>query len=221
MFNVWKFERKKNDELKVWISSSILISVCTIQLPTVHVCIKFQPSRLYSFRENLDTRYICPLSTCVPSFSLQGLTISEKSVTKNFNVWKLERKKNEEMKGRIRVAAWFQYTRYIHPLSTCVTSFNLLGLTVPEKCVRKMFNAWKMERKKNDELKGWISSSILISVYTIQLPTVHVCMKFQPSRPLSFRKKKRYTINLPTVHVCTKFQSSRPHSFWEMCVEKV
>ena len=28
-----------------------------------------------------------------------------------------------------------------------------------------------------------------------------------------------YTIQLFTVHVCTKFQSSRPHSYWEKCDE--
>ena len=46
-----------------------------------------------------------------------------------------------------------------------------------------------MGEKENEELEGWISSSVLISsVYTIQLPTVHVCMKLQPSRPHSFRE---------------------------------
>ena len=30
-----------------------------------------------------------------------------------------------------------------------------------------------------------------------------------------------YTIHLPIVHVCTKFQSSRPHSTWEKCDEIV
>ena len=48
----------------------------------------------------------------------------------------------------------FWYTRYIHPLSTCVPSFNLLGLTVPEKSVKKIFNAWKLARKKNEKNKG-------------------------------------------------------------------
>ena len=57
----------------------------------------------------------------------------------------------------------------------------------------KNFNVWKLERKKNEEIKGWISSSSLILVYTIHLPTVHVCTKFQPSRP---------------------------HSSWEKCDEK-
>ena len=53
---------------------------------------------------------------------------------------------------------------------------------------RKIFKVWKLERKKNEEIKGRISSSSLISVYTIQLPTVHVCTKFQSSRPHSSEK---------------------------------
>ena len=67
----------------------------------------------------------------------------------------------------------------------CVPNFNLLGLTVPEKSVTKNFNARKLERKKNEEIKGAISSSNLFSVYAIHLPTVHMCTKFQSSRPHS------------------------------------
>ena len=186
------------------------------------MCIKFQPCRL---------------------------TVSEKRVTKNFNVWKLERKKNEEIKGWKRAATWFWYTRYICPLSMCIPSSNLLGLTVPEKSVTKNFNVWKFERKKNEEIKEWISNSSLIPVYTIHLPTVHMCTKFQSSRPHSswekcdekflmfenWREKKKekkkgqicssilipvYKIQLSNVHVYTKFQSSRPLSSWEKCEEK-
>ena len=51
----------------------------------------------------------------------------------------------------------------------CVPSFNLLGLTVPEKSVAKNFKVWKLERKKNEEIKGWIGSSSLIPVYMIHL----------------------------------------------------
>ena len=47
---------------------------------------------------------------------------------------------------------------------TCVPSFNLLGLTVPEKSVTKKFNVWKLERKKNEEIKGRINTSSLIPV---------------------------------------------------------
>ena len=61
-------------------------------------------------------QYIHPLSTCVSSVNFIGLTVFEKSVTKNFNVWKLERKKTEEIK--------------------------FLGLTAPEKSVTKIINFW-------------------------------------------------------------------------------
>ena len=41
-------------------------------------------------------------------------------------------------------------------------------------------------RERKIKIKGWVSSSRLILVYTIHLLTVHVCAKFQPSRPHSF-----------------------------------
>ena len=122
---------------------------------------------------------------CVPSFNLLGLTVPEKSMTKNINVWKLERKKNEEIKGKIGSSSLIVV--YTYPLSTCVPNFNLLGLRVPEKSVTKNFNVWKLERRKNEEIKGWICSS-LIPVYMIHLSTVHVCTKFQSSRPQFLRK---------------------------------
>ena len=95
------------------------------------------------------------------------------------------RKQRDEYAG----AAWFRYTQYICPLSTCVPSFNLLGLTVPEKSVTKNVHVWKLERKKNEEIKGRIRRSSLIPVYTIHLSTVHMCTKFQPSRPHSSWEK--------------------------------
>ena len=42
-----------------------------------------------------------------------------------------------------------------------------------------------LKRGYNEEIKGLICSSSLISVYMIPLPTVHVCTKFQFSRPHS------------------------------------
>ena len=50
------------------------------------------------------------------------------------------------------------------------------------------------EEKDKWQIKGRIRSSSLIPVYTI---------------------------HLPTVHVCTKFQTSRPHSSWEKCDKKL
>ena len=109
-FQCWKLERKKNEEIKGWISSSSLILDDTIDLPTVYVCTKFQSSRPHSSREKCDEKVQC---------------------------WKLERKK---WRYEYAAAAWFRHTWYICPLSTRVPSFNLLGFTVPEKSVTKFFS---------------------------------------------------------------------------------
>ena len=127
---------------------------------------------------------------CVPSFNLLGLTVCEKSVMKNFNVWKLERNKNEEIKEQISSSSLIPvYTIHLSTIHVC-TKFQS---SWPHSSWRKnlIFENW--ERKKNEEIKGQTSSSSLIP---------------------------EYKIHLPTVFVCTKFQSSRPHSSWEKCDEK-
>ena len=115
-FNVWKLERKKNEEIKGRISSSRLILVYTIHLPTVHVCTKFQSSR--------------------PQFLWK--------VTKKISILKIGEKEKWRNKGMNKQQQPDSGTQYICPLSTCVLSFNLLGLTVPEKSVTKNSNVWKV-----------------------------------------------------------------------------
>ena len=60
--------------------SSGMIPVYTIHPPIVHVCRKFQPS-------------------WVSSFNLLGLTVPEKSVTKNFQCLKIGEKEKSGNKG--------------------------------------------------------------------------------------------------------------------------
>ena len=160
-FNVWKVERNKNEEIIGWISSSSLILVYMIHLPTVHTCTKFQSSGPHSSWEKCDEKFQC---------------------------WKLERKKNEEIKGWISSSSLISVHLIHLPTVQVYTNSNLLGLTVPKKSDEK-FQCWKLERKKNEEIKGWIGSSSLIPVYMIHLPTVHVCTKFQSSRPHSSQEK--------------------------------
>ena len=141
--NVWKLDRKKNEKKnKGYINSTSLIPVYGIHLPIVQVCTKFQSSGSYSSWEKCDETFQC-------------LKIGEKEK------W---------IRGQIS-SSLIPYTRFICTLSTCVPSFNLLGLTAPEK----NFNVWKLERKKNEEIKGRIGSSCPIPVYTIHLSTVHKC----------------------------------------------
>ena len=143
------------------------------------------------------TWYIHPLSTSVPSFNFLGLTVPEKSVTKIFNFWTLERKKN---KGQIRSSSLIA-VHTIHPpvVHVCIKFQLHKPHSSWEKCKKKIFmfeltsahcprmyqvstlQASQFLRKK----KGQISSSSLILVYAIQLSTVHVNIKFQSSRPYS------------------------------------
>ena len=159
-FQCWKLERKKNEEIKGWISSSSLSPVYMIHLPTVHVCTKFQSSRPYSSREKCDKKFQC---------------------------WNLERKKNEEIlrwiSSNILIPVYM-----IHLLTVYVcTKFQTSRPHSSWEKSDEKFQCWKLERKKNEEIKGWISSSSLNLVYMIHLPTVHACTKFQSSRPHNSR----------------------------------
>ena len=62
---------------------------------------------------------------------------------------------------------------------------------------------WKLERK----IKGRISSSSLIPVYMIHLPTAHVCTKFQSSRPHSSREKCDENSNVWKVNWTWRFHN--------------
>ena len=145
-----------------WISSRSLIPVQTIHQPNIHICTKFQSSRPHSSWEKSD---------------------------KNFNVWKLERNKNEEIKGWISSSSLnLVYMIHLSTVQKCTNFQSSRPHSSREKCDEK-FQCWKLERKKNEEIKGQISSRSLILVYMIHLPTVHVCTKFQSSRPQSSREK--------------------------------
>ena len=103
----------------------------------------------------------------------------------------MERKKNKKVKGQISSSSLIPVNAIHLPTFYLCTTFHWPHSS--KKSVTKYFNVWKLERKINEEIKRRICSSSLIQVYTI---------------------------HLPTVHVCTKFQSSRPHSSWEKCDEK-
>ena len=142
--------------------SSSLIPVYMIHLPNVYVCTKFQSSRPHSSWEKSDEKFQC---------------------------WKLQRKKNEEIKGWISSSSLIQVNMIYLPTVHVYTNFqSSRPHSSGEKCDEK-FQCWKLQRKKNEEIKGQLRSSSLIPVHMIHLPTVHVCTKFQSSRPHSSREK--------------------------------
>ena len=110
---------------------------------------------------------------------------------KNEN-WEKEKWRNKGMNKQQQPDSGTQDTSACCPRVYQVSTFKASQFL--RKVWRKIlkFENWR-ERKINEEIKGQVSNSSLIPVYTI---------------------------HLPTVQVCTKFQSSRPHSSWEKCDEK-
>ena len=213
MFENWR-ERKMKKITEQICSSSCLILVYTIHPPIVHVCTKFQLSRPHSSWEKCDENlniwilekekimerisssslileYTIHPPMCVPSFNLLGLAVPDRSVRKilMFENWRERKWRNKGTNKQQQPDSSIHDTSAHCPRVYLV--FNVLSLTVRENSVTKNFNVWKLERKKNEEIKGQISSSLI---------------------PV-------YMIHLPTIHMCTKFQSSRLHSSWKKCDE--
>ena len=73
----------------------------------------------------------------------------------------------------------------------CGPSLSFVGLSVPEKRQMKLFDIWKLERKKNEEIKGKIIRTSLV-LFHIKQQMIHI--------------------------ICTKLQSSMCNSSWEIFV---
>ena len=105
---------------------------------------------------------------------------------RNFNVWKLERKWRNKGSSKKQ-----QPDSGIHDISAHCPHMYQVSIFQASQFLRKVW--WKISMLKIGEkekwIKGWISSSRLIPVYMIHLPTVHVCTNFQSSRPHSSREK--------------------------------
>ena len=165
-------ERKKKEQIKGMISRRRLVLFYTIQHVIPNICTKFQNPRCSSPEKSLmhktfthtqhaqtnkhcygkDKNYISLYTSYtggITSFEYLSLTVPEKSVTKNSNLWKLERKKNE--KGWIRNSSLFAVYMIHPPIVHVRTNFQLSKThNSLEKC-DKFFYVWKLERKKNQE----------------------------------------------------------------------
>ena len=64
-------------------------------------------------------------------------------------------------------------------LSMCGPSFNFVCLSVPEKREMNFFDIWKLERQKNEEIKGRISRRSLVLFHIKQQMIHNICTKLQ------------------------------------------
>ena len=64
-------------------------------------------------------------------------TDAQKSLTKNFIIQNMERKKIGQMHGRIRGEGWFEIPRYSMSSSICIPNMTFLACMVVEKSLTK------------------------------------------------------------------------------------
>ena len=118
-------------------------------------------------------RYNTSLSTCSPNMTALACTVSQKSLTKNFIIQSMERKKIGQIQARIRGEGWFTIPRYTTSLSTCTPNMTTIACTVSQKSLTKNFIIQSMERKKIGQIQGRIRGKgwFAIPRYTTSLST--------------------------------------------------
>ena len=83
-------------------------------------------------------------------------------------------------------------------LSICGLSFNFVGLSVPEKR-DDFFYIWKLERKKNEEIKGRISRKSLVLFHIKQQMIHNICTKLQ--NPMCNSSWEIFVTNFPMYYI--------------------
>ena len=126
-------------------------------------------------------RHNASLSTCIQNMNTLACTGSQKSLTKNFIIQSMERKKIGEIKGRIRGEGWFAIPRYNTSLSTCSPNMTTLACTVSQKSLTKNFIIQSMEWKKIGQIQGRIRRWRLVCNPTIQHVIINLYTKYDSS----------------------------------------
>ena len=75
-----------------------------------------------------------------PSLRLLAFIVPENSLTKNFTLAYIGRRKNERTNERISQESPLSLTRYKSSLLHCIPNLRLLAFIVPEKSLTKIFN---------------------------------------------------------------------------------
>ena len=131
-------------------------------------------------------QYNTSLSNCIPNMNTLACIVSQKSLTKNFTIQSMERKKIGQIQGRIRGEVWFAIPRYNTSLSTCSPNITTLACTFSQKSLTKSFIIQSMERKKIGQTQGRIRRRRLVHNPTIQYIIINLLTKYNYSSLHSF-----------------------------------
>ena len=162
---------------------------------------------------------------CVSSFNFLGLT---EKCNKKLMFWNLRRRRKKKKK---KSTSSLIQVYIIHQPSVHVWTQLQLSLSVPEKREMIFLNIWKLERKKNKEIKGRISRRSLVLFQIIQqiihnqrnykklsATDVPFCIKLHQwgSTPKVWKQKKWWAVSVSNMHhppsTQQLMQSERHHS---------
>ena len=87
------------------------------------------------------------------------------------------KRKNGKRRQQLITESWFSFSQYTWPLSRCIQILKTMAVIGAENSVTKSFIG-----EKNGQIKGMISSSMLILFLTIQQVIPNICTKFQNPR---------------------------------------
>ena len=146
----------------------MLILFYTIQQVIPNICTKFQNPMYSSSWEIFDT-----------NFPMYYIGVRD------------EKTKNGKRRQKLITASWFSFPQYTWSLSMCIQNLKTLAVIGAENYVTKIL----LERKKNGQIKGMISSCMLILFYTIQQVIPNICTKFQ--NPMCSSSWEIFDTNFP------------------------
>ena len=210
-FIIQSIERKKIGQIQGRISRRRLVRNPSIQYIIINLHTKYDYSRLHSFTEICDENSIIQSIERKKIGQTQGrisrrrlvrnptiqyiiinlhtkydyrtlaCTVAQKSLTKNFIIQSMERKKIGQIQGRISRRRLVRNPTINTSLSTCIPNITTLACTVSQKSLTKNFIIQSMERKKIGQIQGRISRRRLVCNPTIQHVIINLYTKYESS----------------------------------------
>ena len=175
-------------------------------------------------------------------------TVSQKSLTKNFIIQSMERKKIGQIQGRISRRRLVRNPTIQYIIINLLTKYDYSSLHSFTEIFDKNFIIQSMERKKIGQIQGRISRRRLVRNPTIQYIIINLHTKYDYSSLHSFTEifdvkfyhskygkkenwtntgenKRRRLVRNPTIqyiiiNLLTKYDYSSLHSFTEIFDEK-
>ena len=126
-------------------------------------------------------RYNTSLSTCSPNMTISACTVSQKSLTKNFIIQSMERKKIGQIQGRINRRRLVRNPTIQYIIVNLLTKYDYSRLHSFTEIFDEKFHHSKYGKKENWTNTGRISRRRLVCNPTIQHVIINLYTKYDSS----------------------------------------